>query len=218
METRFWLIRHAIVAENERARLYGINDVPLCPESLVEQVPMYRRLAALLPRPALWGCTPLSRTRKTAEAIFAAGYPAQPLTVVKGLIEQNLGTLQGISRDEVPARLVAPPHPFWPLAPAEVPEGGESMADLLFRVGVTMEALAETYSGQDLVIVSHGGAIRGAVGHAMGVDARAILHLSVQNLSLTRLDRVPEGWRVDYVNHQVGSAGEVNTAVHATAG
>ena len=203
METRFWLIRHAIVAENERARLYGINDVPLCPESLVAQVPMYRALAGLLPRPAHWACTPLSRTRKTAEAIFAAGYPEQPLTVVEGLIEQNLGVLQGLAREEVPARLTAAPHPFWPLAPTEVPEGGESIADLLDRVGVALEALAESYAGQDVVIVSHGGAIRGAVGHAMGVDARAILHLSVQNLSLTRLDRLPEGWRVDCVNHLV---------------
>ena len=75
METRFWLIRHALVAENERVRLYGIKDVPLCPQTLVAQVPMYRTLAAMLPQPAVWGCTPLQRTRKTAEAIFAAGYP-----------------------------------------------------------------------------------------------------------------------------------------------
>ena len=168
METRFWLIRHAIVAENERARLYGIKDVPLCPQSLVAQVPMYRALAALLPRPAVWGCTPLQRTRKTAEAIFAAGYPAQELMVVDGLIEQNLGELQGIDREAVSRRLVKPAHPFWPLHPDEVPPGGESLADLLARVGPTMDALATAYEGRDVVIVSHGGAIRGAVGHAMG--------------------------------------------------
>ena len=28
-ETRFWLIRHALVEENARAMLYGIMDVPL---------------------------------------------------------------------------------------------------------------------------------------------------------------------------------------------
>ena len=205
METRFWLIRHAIVAEAERVRLYGIKDVPLCPDSLVAQVPMYQALARLLPRPAVWGCTPLQRTRKTAEALFAAGYPAQQLMVVKGLIEQNLGTLQGLDRDQVPARLRAPPHPFWPLDPHETPDGGESMTDLLARVGVTMEALAAAHAGQDVVIVSHGGAIRGAVGHAMGVDARAILHLSIQNVSLTRLDRLREGWRVESVNHVVST-------------
>ena len=64
METRFWLIRHALVAENERVRLYGIKDVPLCPQTLVAQVPMYRTLAAMLPAGAVWGCTPLQRTRQ----------------------------------------------------------------------------------------------------------------------------------------------------------
>ena len=74
-ETGFWLIRHAVVEENARAMLYGVMDVPLCETSLLEQAPMYRALAARLPRPAAWKVTPLSRTRRTAEAIFAAGYP-----------------------------------------------------------------------------------------------------------------------------------------------
>ena len=60
--TRFWLIRHALVEENARARLYGIRDVPLCPESLVAQVPMYQALAARLPDEADWIVTPLSRS------------------------------------------------------------------------------------------------------------------------------------------------------------
>ena len=68
-----------------------------------------------------------------------------------------------------------------------------------------MERLAAAHAGNEVVIVSHGGAIRGAVGHAMGVDAQAILHLSIQNLSLTRLDRLREGWRVECVNFLVGA-------------
>ncbi len=44
-ETRFWLIRHALVEENARAILYGIMDVPLCETTLLEQAPMYRALA-----------------------------------------------------------------------------------------------------------------------------------------------------------------------------
>ena len=46
METSFWLIRHALVAENARAFLYGVMDVPLCETTLLEQAPMYRALAA----------------------------------------------------------------------------------------------------------------------------------------------------------------------------
>ncbi len=204
MQTNFWLIRHAIVAENERARLYGVLDVSLCPESLVAQAPMYRALAARLPAPAAWACTPLSRTRRTAEAIFAAGYPAQELTVEPGLIEQHLGDYQGLRHAELPPLLQAPAHPFWPLSGTERPPGGESMADVLVRVGQALDALVARRPGEDIVIVSHGGAIRAAVAHAMAVDADRALHFSVQNLSLTRLERLPEGWRVVCVNEMPG--------------
>lgn len=204
MDTRFWLIRHALVSENERAMLYGVMDVSLCPDTLVAQVPQYTALAARLPRPAVWGCTPLSRTRRTAEAIFAAGYPAQALVVVPGLIEQDLGEYQGLPHADLPARLTAPAHPFWPLAATERPPGGESMAEVVDRVGRTMDALAAEHDGRDVVIVSHGGAIRAAVAHAMRLDADRALHLSVHNISLTRLDRVDQGWRVGCVNEWPG--------------
>ena len=127
-ETRFWLIRHAIVEENARAMLYGVMDVPLCETSLLEQAPMYRALAARLPRPAAWKVTPLSRTRRTAEAIFAAGYPRTEPAVEPGLIEQSLGEWQGLPHAELPARLSLPAHAFWPLAGHERPPGGETMA------------------------------------------------------------------------------------------
>ena len=200
MVTRFWLIRHALVSESERARLYGIMDVSLCPDTLVAQAPQYRAMAARLPRPAVWACTPLSRTRRTAEAIFAAGYPAQELEVVPGLIEQNLGDYQGLIHTDLPARLTAPAHPFWPLNASERPPNGESVEDMVARVGPAMDELVARHEGQDVVLVSHGGAIRAAVAHAMQANAVQVLHLSVQNLSLTRLDRLPEGWRVVGVN------------------
>jgi alpha-ribazole phosphatase len=199
-ETRFWLIRHALVEENARAMLYGTMDVPLCPDSLVAQVPMYRVLGARLPRPAAWVVTPLSRTRRTAEALFAAGYPAAPLTVEPDLVEQNLGAWQGLPHADLPQHLNLPPHAFWPLGGEERPPGGESMAEVIARVGPAMERLAERYAGQDVVVVSHGGAIRAAVAHALSIAADNALHLSVQNISLTRMERHPNGWRVVSVN------------------
>src|SRR3978361_1824756 len=102
METSFWLIRHALVEENARAFLYGVMDVPLCEPTLLEQAPMYRSLAARLPRPADWLVTPLSRTRRTAETIFAHGYPAAELGVEPGLIEQSLGEGEGRAPADMP--------------------------------------------------------------------------------------------------------------------
>ena len=199
-ETRFWLIRHAIVDENARAILYGIMDVPLCETSLLEQAPMYRALAARLPRPAAWKVTPLSRTRRTAEAIFAAGYPHTEPEIEPGLIEQSLGEWQGLPHAELPARLALPKHAFWPLAGHERPPGGETMADVIARVGASLESLAVQHANEDVVVVSHGGAIRAAVAHCLRIGPDNSLHLVVQNLSLTRLEKNPDGWRVVCVN------------------
>ena len=203
-ETRFWLIRHALVEENARAILYGVMDVPLCETTLLEQAPMYRALARRLPRPATWKVTPLSRTRRTAQAIFAAGYPPTELQVEPDLIEQDLGDWQGLPHDDLPARLALPKHAFWPLAGDEVPPGGESMEAVIARTGAALERLANTNRDRDVVIVSHGGTIRAAVAHALRIAADNALHLSIQNLSLTRLERTPEGWRVVCVNELPG--------------
>jgi broad specificity phosphatase PhoE len=203
-ETRFWLIRHAIVDENSRAMLYGVMDVPLCETSLLEQAPMYSALASRLPHPAAWKVTPLSRTRRTAEAIFAAGYPHTAPEVEPDLIEQSLGEWQGLPHAELPARLSLPKHAFWPLAGNERPPGGETLTEVIDRVGDALERLAALHAEEDVVIVSHGGAIRAAVAHCLRIGSDNALHLTVQNLSLTRLERTDEGWRVVCVNELPG--------------
>ena len=175
----------------------------LCPHALRAQAPMYRGLAQRLPRPAHWVVSPLSRTLRTAEAIFRAGYPAAPLAVEPGLAEQDLGAWQGLPHAELPPLLSRPAHAFWPLAGEERPPGGESMAEVVARVGAALERLAGARPGGDVVVVSHGGAIRAAVAHALRISADNALHLSVQNLSLSRLERHPAGWRVVSVNEWI---------------
>ncbi len=201
--TRFWLIRHALVEENARARLYGTHDVPLCPESLIAQVPMYQALAARLPAEAEWIATPLSRTQHTLRAI-AAWRDVPPPAIEPGLIEQDLGDWQGLTHAELPPLLAQPAHPFWPLAADEHPPGGESFADVCARVAATMDRLAERHAGREIIVVSHGGAIRAAVAHTLGLTASQALLLSVQNLSVTILERHSAAWRVVSVNELPG--------------
>lgn len=202
--TSFWLLRHAIVEENARAILYGTLDVELCPASLLEQQPMYAALARRLPRPAAWVATPLSRTSRTVEAIFAAGYPGTAVTIEPALAEQHLGEWQGLVHADLPARLTMPKHAFWPLSGWERPPGGESMAEVILRAGAALERLAAKHDGKQVVVVSHGGTIRAAVAHALRIGPDNALHLAVQNLSLTRLERHPDGWRVACVNELPG--------------
>lgn len=204
-QTNFWLIRHALVEENARAYNYGATDVEICPHTLESARPTYEALARRLPRPAVWITSPLSRTRRTAEAIFRGGYPVQALAVEPAVIEQSMGDWHGLPHAEVPPRLTMPAHPFWPLAGQERPPGGESMADVMLRVGPALERLAIAHDGQDVVVVSHGGTIRAALGHALGVGPDAALHFSVHNLALTRLERHPRGWHVVSTNEICGA-------------
>jgi broad specificity phosphatase PhoE len=175
-------------------------DVGLCADTLSQQGARYQALAARLPARAPLVVSPLRRTRETAEALWRAGYPKVDPVVEADLTEQDLGAWQGLAHADLPARLLDPAHPFWPLGAAELPPGGESMDQVVVRVGRTMERLASRTRGQDVVVISHGGAIRAAVAHALGIGAASALHFSVHNLGLTILECLDSGWRVVAVN------------------
>ncbi len=182
--------------------MYGDMDVAVCALTMAQDIAAYRWLAGRLPGGARWLTTPLIRTRATAAAIFAAGYPEVELGVEPRLVEQHLGEWQGISHEAFSARLTEPPHPFWPHSAGERPPGGESLADVITRVGGALNHMAEAMAGQDVVIVAHGGSIRAAVAHAMGLDAHQAFQLSVKNLSLTRLESHGGHWRVASINEE----------------
>jgi broad specificity phosphatase PhoE len=200
--TRFFLIRHAIVEPSARTVMYGDMDVAICALALVQDASAYRWLATRLPPGARWFTTPLSRTRATAAAIFAAGYPEAGLETEPRMVEQHLGDWQGITHEEFTARLTAPAHPFWPHGADEKPPRGESLADVIGRVGPALDGMAQEMPGQDVVIIAHGGSIRASVAHAMRLNAHQAFQLSVRNLSLTRLERIGEDWRVSSINEE----------------
>ena len=199
---RLFLIRHALVEPSARATLYGDADVALCALALAADAACYRWLARRLPAPALWVTTPLQRTRHTAAAIFAAGYPEAAPEVEPALAEQHLGAWQGITHEALTERLSHPPHPFWPHGADERPPGGESISDVIARVGPVLERLADRVPGGDAVVVAHGGTIRAAIAHAMALSPEQALRFSVKNLSLTRLERQDRQWRVASVNEE----------------
>ena len=200
--TRLFLIRHAIVEPSARLTMYGDLDVALCAVALAAEQSAHGWLAGRLPRPARWYCSPLARTRATAAAIFVAGYPPAEPTVIPALREQNLGEWQGLTYDAFAALLLEPPHPFWPHSAEERPPGGESIADVVARVGPVLEDMVRDHAGEDLVIVAHGGSIRAALAHACRLGGHQVLRFSIRNLSLTRLENHDGEWRVGSVNEE----------------
>jgi alpha-ribazole phosphatase len=225
---RFWLVRHALVHRDSLKNLYGTNDVPICEPTMAADAPRYAALAARLPRPARLICTPLSRTQITAAAIMRAGYPEQVPLIDAAFIEQDFGDYQGLPVHEFDARPIAGAqaadghagaqpadgharHPFWPIRAEETPPGGESFDDMIARVGAGLERLAANATSRHTIIVSHGGAIRAACAHALGLNAHQALCLAVENISLTQIEHNSHGWRMISMNEQLAAA------THATA-
>ncbi|HEY1857505.1 histidine phosphatase family protein [Acidocella sp.] len=213
---RFWLIRHALVHADSLSRLYGTDDVPVCDVTMAADAPRYAALAARLPRPARLVCTPLKRTQVTAAALMRAGYPAQTPLLDAAFVEQNFGALQGTPIAHFDMR-PAGRHPFWPIHAEEMPPGGECFDDMVRRVGAGLERLRDNAEGRDTIIVSHGGAIRAAVAHTLGLSAHQALCLSVENISLTRIEHHKSGWRVMSVNEHFATQACEASAAPSTA-
>ena len=207
MATRFWLIRHALVTPEAQSILYGTLDVALCAATMEAQTHRYAALAARLPSEAVWVISPLSRTRYTAEAIIRAGYGETTLTVEPSLIEQDFGAWQGLPMRDILSRPAHKAHPFWPVGAGETPPEGEGFEAMTTRVGVALERLAAAYPDTDVVAVSHGGAIRAAIAFALGLTPHQALCLSVENLSVSRIEHhAPASgiaWRFTSLNEQV---------------
>jgi alpha-ribazole phosphatase len=203
-DTRWWWVRHAPVPDS--VRIYGQSDVD-CDVSAAE---VFSALAKELPRDAVWLTSNLSRTQKTAAAILSAmDLTAEPIAIPE-FAEQNLGDWQGQVRAHFFANLDRSRYPFWFGPASERAPGGESFADVCTRVAAAIERLNEEYAGRNIIAVAHGGSIRAALGHSLGLDPDAALAFVIDNCSISRVDRITKNgiWRVATVNHRpwMGSA------------
>ena len=201
--TRWWWVRHAPVVGNG-GRIHGQDDVP-CDTS---DTRAFQALAAALPADAVWVTSPLARAVDTAKAITAAGVPARLSIVERDLVEQNFGQWQGLWWKDIEAADDPAYEAYWRAPALNAPPGGESFADLARRVAAVMGRLTAEYAGADIVAVTHGGTIRGALTLALALEPGQALSIKVDTLSLTRINHVDDAvaarrggaWRVVGVN------------------
>ena len=204
--TRWWWVRHAPVTVNN-GRCYGQSDVPCdCSNDAA-----FAGLAKLLPKDAVWVTSTLQRTHMTAAGIVRAGLPGpHPIpgpgvVVERDLAEQHFGDWQGVTYAELAERNGNRWPRFW-LAPAtHAPPGGESFVQLMARAHPAILRLSQEHAGRDIIAVTHGGTIRAALAQALDLAPEATLAVSIDNLSLTRIEHFPDAavahpWRVATVN------------------
>lgn len=203
--TRLWWVRHAPVAHE--GRIYGQSDLPCdCSDAAV-----FAGLAEKLPPGALWVTSNLRRTHETAAAMVRAGapgphpIPGPEVIEIAEFAEQNFGDWQGLTYQELQDSRAGDFHRFWHAPAHEAPPRGESFVAVIARVSAAVHHLVEAHPAQDIIAVAHGGTIRAALALALGLDPEAALAFTIENCSITRIDRIDgpgmgHGWRVVTVN------------------
>lgn len=185
--TRFWLIRHAPVPGYD-GRTYPDDEVAADTSDHVALAALARRL----PREATWVTTPTRRTQQTVEALRQAG-AAVPDTVLidPAWAEVNMGHLAGKPYEDYEALLTPADFHVFMTNPAQFrAPGGESFVDVCARVGDRLRPFCQGGRDQDIVIVSHGGAIRAALATALDGLPPQALSFAIEPISLTRLEHV----------------------------
>ena len=87
---------------------------------------------------------------------------------------------------------------FWKAPAANRPPGGESFVDQIARARAGLAALP----AGDAVLVVHSGTIRALLAIALDLAPDSALRFVIDPLSLTRIDRLENAWRVVAVNRR----------------
>jgi alpha-ribazole phosphatase len=183
-DTSLWLIRHAPVAR--AAGVIHGDDAP----ADTSDTARFAALRARLPDGAASFASPAIRTLATAAALGLR--PAAEAN----FREQDFGDWTGRRHDDLAREPGAAYRDFWNAPATGKPPGGESFAEQIARVS---EGLAELPGG-DVVLVVHSGTVRAALAIALDLPAESALRFAIDPLSLTRIDRLANGWRVVGVN------------------
>jgi len=189
--TRILAIRHGETAWNVDTRLQGHLDIPLNDTGLLQADRLARALTGREVVDAIYA-SDLSRAHNTAQAL--ANAMGHTVRTHVGLRERHFGVFQGHTFSEVEAEW--PEHalqwrkrvPDW-----TPPGGGESLLRLHQRIEDSVNELAAQHTGQQIVLVAHGGVLDILYRAAARLDLQSPRTWSLTNTAVNRLLWTPEG-------------------------
>ena len=198
MNCRWFLVRHGETAWNDEGRAQGQSDTPLNARGRAQAELTATRLAPLEFEAAY--SSDLQRVAHTAEAIVSGRNLS--FTQMKSLREKAFGEWEGLTFEEVERD-----HPtmFRRLFDEDVdfaPPGGESDTQLYFRMKSAADELLSRHAGSEgnILVVGHGGSLRGLIASLMGMPAEYMWRLRLSNCSITVVNTFDGGAALELLN------------------
>jgi broad specificity phosphatase PhoE len=196
--TRVLLIRHGETLWNRDRRWQGHADVPLSDEGRAQAL----RLAEFL-RGGGSGLhavysSDLRRALDTARELARA--VGAGLVIDSAWREIDVGRWTGLCHEEIRERFA---DEWQRIAAGEdLPRGGgESFSDFSSRILLRLEELRERHEGEAVAVVTHGGAIRAVLLHALGLSWIRLREIeAVANTAVSELHWEHGAWRIERRN------------------
>ncbi len=172
-DTEVFLVRHGETVSNQERRWQGHQDGMLSETGRTQAV----RLGASLPTLDALYSSPLTRAADTANAI--ASQQSLDVTLEPGLKEIGFGAWEGMTKPEIAEKYPDEYEDFRNGSDAARGGTGETFAGVRRRMAASMDNIIGRHPGENVGVVSHGGATRAWVTEILGIPYENRNRLSI---------------------------------------
>ena len=178
--TRLIIIRHGETEWNLEGRIQGHKDSPLTESGRAQAEAIATRLQEMEVN-ALYS-SDLGRAYATAQ--FVSNKTGHDILTDKRLRELNLGVFEGLTEEEVRKRYPKEYVFLKKREPDYTYPGGESYGQFSARVIACLEELMDKHKGDQIVAITHGGALSRLIRHTLGMPVVGSSCYKVWNAAL----------------------------------
>lgn len=184
MSCRIYLVRHGETEWNALMKFQGQTDVPLSDKGRRQAELLGKRLAG----EKIQGFYASDLRRAYETATILSGFHGLEVKAVPELRELNFGFWEGLTTKEIKASFANELVKWWdsPLS-TRIP-GGETLGEMVERSVLAVKNIVERHDDGNVVVVTHGGAIRSIVGSILGMDLNKYWRLRLDNACLNIID------------------------------
>ena len=190
----WYLVRHGETEWNAQERVQGQTDIPLSDVGREQAARTAARLAGC--RFGAVYASDLARAQETARIIVERSSEPRPDVLLRpSLRERAYGELEGAFWEEVRAstgELHDLPGTYHDLDLR--PEGGESVRELIERLDGFARELESSHPDDDVLVVSHGGALRAPAVRLLGLPDDAFWRMRGELPASVSVIRYEEGF------------------------
>ena len=191
--TQLIIIRHGETEWNLEGRIQGHMDSPLTESGRAQAEAIATRLQTVEVN-ALYSS---DRGRAYSTAQVVSHKTGQDILTDKRLRELHLGKFEGLTEEEVRKRFPEEYVYLKKAVPDYIYPGGESKEQFSLRVISCLEELMGKHQGEQIVVITHGGALSRLIRYTLGMPVVGSNEYKICNAALNIFSYENKRWQLE---------------------